>query len=149
MVYVLAFAVVAILIGWTVLPSSEEPSAAVQLPAPSGPAVSPRPHAVRAPHAERARTAVDGGEGEASHTWPEWATDDFGQVVLVAPHPSEMPCGTADCLLDDPERHRAATQSLLAHEALDRLLAQQGLDGAVADDLRAQMEANLAAMGWE
>ena len=141
--------VVVILVGWCVSSPRGGVDAVAEVPALSSPAAQSRPHPGRSPHTTAAVVEGGGGEGVAPHSWPEWATDDLGQLDLVAPHPSEVPCGSGDCLLEQPDRHRAETQSFLAQQALDRLLFQQGLEGAVADDLRAQMDANLAAMGWE
>lgn len=137
----------AIGIGWAV--RSPGGAGDSEVPAPIRPEAQSRPHHGRAPHATAAVAGNDSSEVTAPPAWPAWATDDLGQVVLVAPHPSEVPWAVAERLLDQPERHRAETQTFLAREALDRLLAQQGLEGAAADDLRAQMQANFAAMGWE
>ena len=77
---------------------------------------------------------------------PEWATDDLRHVHLVAPSPDELPCGTTDCLLEDPDRHRAETREKLAYNGLADLMDHQGVPEELREDLRTQLAANLAAL---
>ena len=49
-------------------------------------------------------------------------------------------------LLDDPDAYHREARSVLAHEALARLVEQQGLSEEAAEDLQAQLQSNLSAL---
>lgn len=67
------------------------------------------------------------------------------ELDLHAASPDEEFCGDPRCAVDDPRRYRTEVHGSLAHEGLDRLLGDVGIEGPEAERLRAQLEANLAA----
>jgi len=122
-------------------------------PAPGGEAVGEGAVGIDPPRAQRVirSAAVDPIEAEtttatAESTWPDWATDDLSEVHLVAPEPGDLPFEGAEDLLDDPDKVHKAIQSALARELVDRLIEQERLGAAQAEDVRRQLEANLAAL---
>ena len=113
---------------------------------PSGRAVAPRREAAARSDLPLFESPSPDPAGERAPGVPEWATDDLSRVELVAPHPDELPCGTTDCLLDDPQRHRRETREQLAWAGLTELMDAQGVSEEMEGDLRAQLAANLVAL---
>ncbi len=128
------------------LPGEPVGATVAEQPTPPGRSVAPhREVAARSDHV--AHPAV--GEEPRSQgppERPEWATDDLSHVQLVAPEPDELPCGTTDCLREDPDRHRRETRQQLAQGALADLIAARDVPAEVEEELRAQLAANLRAL---
>ncbi len=82
------------------------------------------------------------GEPDAGEEQPAWAA---APLDLQAPMPDQIPCGDLDCLTQEPERYRTEVHGMLAREGLALLLADAGIEGEQAEELRAQLEANLDA----
>lgn len=113
---------------------------------PPGRAVSPHREVAARSHRPWGEPTAEGARESQPPTKPDWATDDLHHVNLVAPHPDELPCGTTDCLLEEPDRHRAETRETLAYNGLTDLMEHQGVPEELRQELRAQLAANLAAL---